>query len=499
MARRGRDGMSDDEDTSGIVRGDRFGSGPARAFLSSLDVDRRIFTANLAVDRAHVVMLAEAGIIEEDVVKAILDGLAAIESDGYDALSPGEDVHEAIETTLVDRVGEAGEWLQTARSRNDEVATCLRVQLRADLLDLLDELIACRGVLLHLAGQHRRTVAPGYTHLQPAQPTTVAHWAASYEGALARDATRVLDCYARVNRSPLGAAAFAGTTFPVDRERTADLLGFDGLVENAADAVASRDAHLEAVGAATTLLVSLAGLAEDGIYFANRGYLDLGDDFASTSSIMPQKKNPDTLELVRAAAGEAVGGYTGLATTLKGLPRSYNRDLQSASRHLWRVMDEATAAIEVVTGALDAATWHTDALAADAGAGFSTATGVADRLTRAGVPFRAAHRVVAEAAIAVEDLADDDALENAIDGACREHLGVGVDELLGEGTVADLLDPMRSVEARDSRGGPAPSAVATALDRATDRLDDDRENLADRRQRLEGAADERGAAVARYR
>jgi len=228
--------MTAHDDDESVIRRERFSGGPAREFLSSLAADERIFAADLAVDQAHVVMLTEQGIISEEDAGAILSALADVESAGHEALADGEDVHEAIETAVIDRVGPAGGRMHTARSRNDEVAACLRYRLREDILTTVETVLAARGAFLDVAAEHSETIMPGYTHLQPAQPTTVAHWLCSYESALARDTERLLSAYERINQSPLGGAAFAGTPFDIDRERTAELLGFDGLVENAIDA-----------------------------------------------------------------------------------------------------------------------------------------------------------------------------------------------------------------------------------------------------------------------
>ncbi len=443
-----------EEPTGDVVRGDRFSGGPARGFLSSLAADERIFAADLAVDRAHVVMLAEQGILDADEAGAILDALDAIEADGHDALPDGEDVHEAIEAAVISRVGPEGGKMHTARSRNDEVATCIRYRLREDLLAAVEATLALRDALATTAEAHTETVMPGYTHLQPAQPTTVAHYLCSYEQAVSRDTARLLDAYDRVNRSPLGAAAFAGTTFDVDRERTAELLGFDGVLENSMDAVSTRDFLVESLSALGALATTLSGLAEDLIVFANRGEVDLSDDYSSTSSIMPQKKNPDTLELVRATAGDAIGGLTGLLTTLKGLPRAYNRDLQRATPHAWETVDAVSEATDVAGGAVATATWDEEALADAASEGFSTATGVADLLAASGVPFRTAHEVVATAA---ESGADVDALDAAAEAVLGESLFAYVDR---EALTA-ALDPAESVASRDSTGGQPPTSSPT--------------------------------------
>jgi argininosuccinate lyase len=478
---------------SDVVRRERFSGGPARGFLSSLSADRRIFAADLAVDRAHVVMLTERGIVDETEAGEILTALDIVEVDGHGALPDGEDVHAAIETAVIEEVGPVGGKMHTARSRNDEVATCIRYRLREDLLESVEAVLGLRAALAAAAEEHVETVMPGFTHLQPAQPTTVAHWLLSYESALRRDADRLFDAYGRTNRSPLGAAAFAGTTFDIDRERVADLLGFDGVIENATDASATRDFLVEATAALAGLATTLSGLAEDFVIFAKEGYVELDDDYASTSSIMPQKKNPDTLELVRATAGDASAGLNGLLTTLKGLPRAYNRDLQRATPHAWATVDAVTAATDVAAGAVATAGWPEERLAAAAGEGFSTATGVADLLAAAGIPFRTAHEILARAAEGSES-PDYGAVAAAAEATLDDDLGAYV----SREAVEAALDPAESVASRDSAGGPAPAAVADQLDAATRALDGDEGRLADRRSALADADDRLREEVRRY-
>jgi argininosuccinate lyase len=479
--------VTDDEESAGedVVRRDRFSGGPAREFLSSLEADERIFDADLAVDRAHVVMLAERGIVTDEEASEILTALDIVEVAGHGDLPNGEDVHAAIETAVIEEIGAVGGKMHTARSRNDEVATCIRYRLRDDLLSAVEATLALREALLETAAEHRETVMPGFTHLQPAQPTTVAHWLCSYEQALRRDTARLLDAYERVNRSPLGAAAFAGTTFDVDRERVAALLGFDGVLENATDASATRDFLVETVSALATLSTTLSGLAEDLVIFANKGYVDLADDYASTSSIMPQKKNPDTLELVRATAGDASAGLNGLLTTLKGLPRAYNRDLQRATAHAWSTVDAVTGATDVAAGAVATADWPEATLREAAGEGFSTATGVADLLAASGLPFRTAHEVVARAAERAEE-------RSAAGGADYEAVATAAETVLDDSlssyvsreAVEAALDPVESVASRDSLGGPAPDAVAAHIERGETALAADAATLEERREAL---------------
>jgi len=483
-----------EEPASDVVRRERFSGGPARGFLSSLSADERIFRADLQVDRAHVVMLAEQGIVDDDEAGDILDALADVEAAGHGELPDGEDVHAAIETAVIDRVGPVGGKMHTARSRNDEVATCLRHRLREDTLALVETVLATRETLCDAAAAHAEAVMPGFTHLQPAQPTTVAHYLLSYESALARDTERLLAAFDRTNRSPLGAAAFAGTTFDVDRERVADLLGFDEVIENSMDAASARDFLAETTAAAATLATTLSGLAEDLILFANRGYVELADAYSSTSSIMPQKKNPDTLELVRASAGDASAGLNGLMTTLKGLPRAYNRDLQRAHGHAFDAVDAVTEATEVAAGAVATATWNEDALADAAGEGFSTATGVADLLAAGGLPFRTAHEIVAGAAERVAAGED----ELAAVEAAADEAGVDLAAYVDEAALAAALDPVESVAARDSYGGPAPDAVAGALDRAASDIAEAETALDARRTALADAETTLTTEVNRY-
>ncbi|MFC6731279.1 argininosuccinate lyase [Haladaptatus sp. DYSN1] len=474
-----------------VVRRERFSGGPARGFLSSMDADARIFTADLEVDRAHVLMLAEQGIIDETEAGQILQALNVVEVEGFAALPDGEDIHAAIETAVINQIGPVGGKMHTARSRNDEVAACIRHRFRADLLDAAEATLAFREVLVEVAEKHATTLMPGFTHLQPAQPTTVGHYLLSYEQALSRDTARLMDAYSRVNQSPLGGAAFAGTPFDIDRERTAELLGFDGVLENSMDASSTRDFLVEGVSALANLATTLSGLAEDIVVFANKGYVELSDDYSSTSSIMPQKKNPDTLELVRSTAGNASAGLNGLLTTLKGLPRAYNRDLQNATPHAWAAADAVLEATNVAAGAVATATWQEETLAAEAGAGFSTATGIADLLAMSGVPFRTAHEVVATAAEEGQDY-------ETIAAAAEDLLGVPLTDYVSKEAVEGALDPAQSVDSRDSQGGPAVKAVTSQLATATEELGSDQECVAFHREKLQESHDVLHDEVSQY-
>jgi len=498
------DGEADEVDdgadagaTETAVRRDRFSGGPARSFLSSLDDDERIFAADLAVDRAHVVMLVEQDIVGADTAGEILTALDDIEDAGHGELPDGEDVHEAIESAVIERVGPAGGKMHTARSRNDEVAACIRYRLREDVLGLVSTLAGAREQLLDVARAETETVMPGYTHLQPAQPTTVAHWVLSYEQALQRDTARLLDAYERINQNPLGAAAFAGTPFDVDRERTAELLGFESVAENSMDASATRDFLVETTSAVAGLATTLSQLTEDVIVMASKGHVELDDDYASTSSIMPQKKNPDTLELVRGRTGDATAGLDGLLTNLKGQPRAYNRDLQRAGRHAWDAIDSVTESVEVTAGAVATADWPAERLEAAATEGFATATGVADLLAMAGVPFRTAHEVVAEAAAQLDDDADAPDYD-ALSAVAEDVLGDPLAEYVDRAAVERALDPTESVAMRNSRGGPAPEAVGDQLRAAEDVLASHSDRLEAAEATVSGARDRLQTEVETY-
>ena len=483
--------MPDDEED--VIRRSRFSGGPARSFMSSMDDDERLFEADLAIDRAHVVMLAESGIIPDAVAGRLLHTLDTIEEQGFNELPQGEDIHAAIETAVIGILGAEGGWLHTARSRNDEVATCIRYRLRADLLGVVETLVSIRETILLAATAERETVLPGFTHLQPAQPTTVGHWLSSYEQALARETHRAFDAYSRINQSPLGAAAFAGTTFDIDRHRTASLLGFDGIVENAMDAVSTRDVLLETASLLSSIVVVLSGVATDVTIYANRGFVELDDDFASTSSIMPQKKNPDTMELVRACAGDVIGSHTAMVTTLKGLPRAYNRDLQRVTPHMWEAIDVTSEALSVTEGTVGTMAWDSATLEAAVGEGFTTATAVADTIVRSGVPFRTAHEIVAEMAIDGGETPDIAAIETTV---ARHVDAENID--LDTDALERALDPSQSVHQLDSTGGAAPHAVEATIERAQARLDEDVARLGAYRTDLTDAQKALKSVVATY-
>ncbi len=422
-------------------------------FISSREADKRIFEADLLVDRAHLIMLQEQGLISENVSSKIIKALDQLkESD----LGEGEDVHEAIEAYILSTVGPEGGRMHTGRSRNDEVATCIRIALRSEMLELMQEQIGLIKTLVDLAGKNTNTIIPGFTHTQHAQPTTLAHHLLAHADAFIRDLERIENAYTRVNKSPLGAAAFASTGFKIDRQRTAELLGFEGLVENSMDAVSTRDFILEVLSDLSIMMVNLSRLAEELVLWSTSefGYAELDNLFASTSSIMPQKKNPDTAELARAKAGSVIGSLMSAMTICKALPMSYNRDLQEITPHLWRGIDWTRSTVRILDGCVSALWFNEDRLGESSGAGFSTATELADSLVRTtGMPFRTAHKIVgrlaSETARPTLEMLDNIALEIA--GFRPSEHGFSSDVL------EKALDPRSNVALRSVTGGPAPS------------------------------------------
>ncbi len=449
-------------------------------FLSSRAADRRIFEADLLVDRAHLIMLKEQGLITGEVCSLII---AALDDLQEADLGAGEDVHEAIESFVLSRVGPEGGRMHTGRSRNDEVATCIRIALRIEMLDLMDEQLSLITTLVKLAEKHTNTIIPGFTHTQHAQPTTLAHHLLAHADAFLRDLARILEAYKRVNLSPLGAAAFASTGFEIDRLRTCQLLGFDGLVENSMDAVSARDFILEVLADLSICMVNLSRLAEELILWSTSefGYLELDDLFASTSSIMPQKKNPDTAELARGKAGSVMGSLISALAICKALPQSYNRDLQEVTPHLWRGMDWTRSTVRILDGCVSTLKFNLERMEESSGLGFSTATELADSLVRrTGMPFRTAHSIVGRIAAAGHrpGLAELDAVALELAGFRVSERCFSADDL------ERALDPKSNVALRDNIGGPAPSEGLRMIQERLSMIAERSEEVAKRRDKV---------------
>ena len=461
-------------------------------YLSSRQADERIFQADLLVDKAHLVMLKEHGLIPAEVSAQIMDALDDLMKRGSQAdLGAGEDVHEAIEAYVLGRVGPEGGRMHTARSRNDEVATCIRLALREEMLELMAEQLSLIGTLIRLAEWHTETIIPGFTHTQHAQPTTLAHHLLAHADAIVRDLSRLEDAYARVNRSPLGAAAFASTGFRIDRNRTCRLLGFDGLVENSMDAVSTRDFILEVLADLSIMMVNCSRLAEELILWSSSefGYLELDNLYASTSSIMPQKKNPDTAELARGKTGSVLGSLFSALSICKALPMSYNRDLQEVTPHLWRAMDWARSTVRILDGCLSTVKFNLLRLESSSGAGFSTATEIADSLVRTTkMPFRTAHSIVGRIAAAGgrPSLAELDRISAEIAGYRASERGFSKADL------ERALDPKSNVALQANTGGPAPAETERMIEERREKIAAGEVRLAQRRSRVQRAIAELG-------
>ncbi|HVF65789.1 MAG TPA: argininosuccinate lyase [Casimicrobiaceae bacterium] len=443
-----------------------------KRYTASIDFDRRLARFDLAASRAHARMLAAQRIIDEASLRDIERGLDEIEADieaGRFAWSRDlEDVHLNIERRLTERIGDAGKRLHTARSRNDQVATDLRLFVREAIDTTIAKLRAMRRALVDLAEQHVDTITPGFTHLQVAQPVTFGHHLMAYDAMLARDVERFTDARKRVNRLPLGSAALAGTSFPIDREAVARELGFEGLCPNSIDAVADRDFAVEFASAATLAMLHLSRFAEELVIWSTSrfGFVMLADRFTTGSSIMPQKKNPDVPELVRGKSARVAGHLMALVMLLKAQPLAYNKDLQEDKEPLFDIVDTLDDSLAIMTALVSSGiTVNGERMHEAAGEGFATATDLADHLVRQGMPFRDAHEAVARAVrIAESKGVGLEALTLAELRAIAPQVGDDVQRVLTlEGSVAS----------RDHPGGTAPSQVRAAIAAARAELDAD--------------------------
>jgi argininosuccinate lyase len=370
-------------------------------FNASFSFDRRLIEADIEASVAHAEALASAGILTENEAAQIATGLIEVlrrtrDEAGYLDSRDAEDVHSFVEAELVAAIGEAGYKLHTGRSRNDQVATDLRLFLRGEIDSALGLIRNLQRAVVELARGNQNCVIPGYTHLQRAQPILLAHYLLSYFEMLARDRERLRDVRGRVNRLPLGAGALAGSGFELDRELIARRLGFDGVCRNSVDAVSDRDFVVEFVGAAALAMVHLSRLAEDLIIYstAEFGFIELGDAISTGSSLMPQKKNPDSLELIRGKAGRVFGHHAALLATLKGLPLAYNKDMQEDKEALFDTIDTLAGSLGVMTTVLRNITINEARMREAATSGYLNATDLADYLVRKGLEFRKAHEVV---------------------------------------------------------------------------------------------------------
>jgi len=434
------------------------------AFTASVTFDKRLYAHDIAGSVAHATMLAKVGVLTDDERDAIVAGLVVIkteiETGEFEWSVAREDVHMNIEARLIENIGDVGKKLHTGRSRNDQVATDIRLYLRDELQACMTELTRLQTALVNMAEQEAETIMPGFTHLQIAQPVTFGHHLLAWFENLKRDHGRLTDCAKRINVMPLGAAALAGTSYPIDREYTAQLLGFDGPTENSLDSVSDRDFAIEFVSAAALIMMHLSRFSEEIILWASAqfDFIELGDSFCTGSSIMPQKKNPDVPELIRGKTGRITGNLMSLLMLMKGQPLAYNKDNQEDKEPLFDTVDNLRASLRVFADMIPALSAKHDNLREAARRGFSTATDLADYLVRQGVPFRDAHEVVGKA------------VRLGVDTE-RDLAEMSLEELQGfsdkiQQDVFAVLTLEGSVAARDHLGGTAPAQVRAAVQRA---------------------------------
>lgn len=438
-------------------------------FNCSFGFDRRLFEADLRASGAHCLGLLGAGVLSQEEATAVTTALQKIleraRADKKYFEQPAEDIHSFVEARLVELIGETGRKLHTGRSRNDQVATDLRLWLRKAVDDARKQLRSVQEALLNLAESYRDAIIPGYTHLQRAQPVLFAHWCLAYFEMFARDGERLVDVRKRVNVLPLGSAALAGTSYPIDREAVARELGFASVSRNSLDAVSDRDFCVEFLAACSLIMTHLSRLAEDIILYSTTefGFIELSDAVSTGSSLMPQKKNPDSMELVRAKSGRVVGHLAGLLVMLKGLPLAYDKDMQEDKEAVFDATDTVKACLEVTTTVLGNIRVNEVRTREAASRGYMNATELADYLVRKGMAFREAHEMVGRIVLL--------AIERKVE---LQELALGELQAFSsviESDVFDALSLESTLATKSQRGGTSPGQVAEALAAARTSLD----------------------------
>jgi argininosuccinate lyase len=439
-----------------------------KRYTASVFFDYRLAKVDIQGSLAHAEMLAHQKIISQEDYAEIVRGMTQIQADisagKFEWLLDLEDVHLNIEKRLTELVGDAGKRLHTGRSRNDQVATDIRLYLRSAIDDIHGLLNTLQIALLQLAEQHASTIMPGFTHMQVAQPVTFGHHMLAYVEMFNRDAERMVDCRKRVNRLPLGAAALAGTTFPIDRQRVAKTLGFEDICHNSLDAVSDRDFAIEFCAASALVMTHISRLSEELVIWMSPrvGFIDIADRFCTGSSIMPQKKNPDVPELARGKTGRVNGHLVALLTLMKGQPLAYNKDNQEDKEPLFDTVDTVIDTLRIFADMAAGISVKPDAMRAAALQGYATATDLADYLVKKGLPFRDAHEAVAKAVRACEQRSCD--LVDLSIAELREFSPLIDDDIFS------VLTLEGSVAARNHPGGTAPAQVVEAIKRARSRL-----------------------------
>ena len=456
------------EKDADILHSSRLGAFSARAadYTSSIDIDPRLLPSVIAINKAHSIMLFEQGILSRDVTRRIISALNSLPDD-FPMKPDLEDVHMNVEDFVISRAGkDAGGMLNLAKSRNDQVATALRMTLRGELILLARAMIDLEKALVSQAKKHAGTLLPGYTHLQRGQPVTLGHHLLAYFDSLDRNFTRLVDCYLRTNLSPMGAGALASTGFPVDRDRTAELLGFDSLLENSLDAVSSRDFLTEAIYLCAQTMTDLSRLAEEMILWTTRefSFAEISDEFTSTSSMMPQKKNAIVPEIFRAKTSQVLGDLTAGLGLLKSLPLSYNLDLQELTRNLWGATDKTITSVSMLSQVVAGSSFDKEGMEAAAVSDeFIFATELADYLVeKHHLPFREAHGRVGKL---VKQLS----LAGKEQQHHRQFSSLSADELekilqvrITPKEISTIVDPQRVLEKRKAVGSPNPKLVLQA-------------------------------------
>ena len=464
------------------IRNGRFKTGmtdEAAEYTSSLEADKIIFEADIKTNFAHTSMLKHEGIIDEKIADNILCALDQLKEEGYDALifDPSvEDVHMAIENYVTSKIGPEAGFMHTAKSRNDQVACDVRLVLREMICEIQVGILEFMEGLVEMSGEHLNDVFIGFTHLQHAQPITIAHHLMAHVQALKRDYERLSDTYKRVNLNPLGSAAMATTSFPINRQLTTDLLGFDAYLENSMDGVSARDFISETVFDLVSLCTTLSKICEELILWSTYefGVIEMADEYSSTSSIMPQKKNPDVAELARGKCSIVNGELITILTILKAIPYTYNRDLQEITPHLWNAVKVTQDTLSIVCKMLLSVEFNVERCAELAGKNFATATDLADIMVREKqIPFRTAHKIVGRIVneASANNMAEEDITSKFIDDIAVE---LGFEELnLSDELIQRALNPAENVRIRSVVGGPAPDMVNLARDNIKLFLDDE--------------------------
>ncbi len=444
-------------------------------FSASIDFDWRLYKEDITGSIAHCKMLGQCGILTDEEVEKIVDGLIEIkreiERGDFEFDNTLEDIHMAIEQRLIEKIGDTGGKLHTARSRNDQIAVDLRLYLKNVITSFFKLLHSLKSSLVDLAEQHTETIMPGFTHLQHAQPIVLGHHLMAYYEMFRRDTERLKDCLKRTDVMPLGSAALAGTTFPIDRKITAEYLGFSEISRNSIDAVSDRDFVIEFLAATSLIMLHLSRLSEELVLWnsAEFDFVTISDAFCTGSSIMPQKKNPDVPELIRGKTGRIYGALMSLLTTMKGLPLAYNRDLQEDKEPLFDAIDTAGACVELMARLLAELNFNTDKLLEETQKGFITATDLADYLVRKNLPFRRAHHITGE--IVQYCIENNKKLEELDLNELKEFSNAFSEDIY------EFIGVESSVNQRKSFGGTAPELVKKAIKEAKIELDNEKEEL----------------------